>query len=219
VPRSLLRRAAAAGFGLLAAAAGCTDLGDPVPVAPPNDVGAPPVVTELVPFRTFAGDTVVVVGSDFGDDPAAGTVLFGGDAAGTVVSWADDRIEVLVPAGVSAGAVRVRVGGQTSDGIDFTPAAPVSYRNDLVPLFRQYGCSSCHGGSGGLRVEPWVALVSGGSDHGPVVIPRRSGESLLRERLLPSTPVAQRMPQGGPYLSPEPILLIADWIDQGARDN
>jgi hypothetical protein len=61
--------------------------------------------------------------------------------------------------------------------------------------------------------------MAGTSDHGPVVVPRRSDASLVVERLRPGTMGTLRMPQGGPYLDEGKIRLFADWVDQGARDD
>jgi hypothetical protein len=55
-----------------------------------------------------------------------------------------------------------------------------------------------------------------------VIIPRRSASSRLVQRLLPTTPESLRMPQSAisaPYLNDAEIQVVADWIDQGARDN
>lgn len=199
---------------------GCGDQGDPLaPDLDPGGGGGPDIET-LIPLRTFPGDTVVVVGSGFGEEP--GTVTFAGpplraDLAAAVVEWTDTGIRVLVPAGTTDGPVRVHVGEQASAGFPFGVAPEVSYADDMFPLLQTFGCTGCHAfgaASGGFEVYPHDRIVAS-----TAVIPRRSGSSRLRQRLLPSTPVSQRMPQGGPYLSDVQILVIADWIDQGARDN
>jgi hypothetical protein len=100
----------------------------------------------------------------------------------------------------------------------------VSYQDDLVPLFETFSCTICHttiSPQGTLVVMPYASLIT--NDVEPhEVIPRRSAESLLVRRLLPSTPPPLRMPNDPPfvpYLNEQEILLVADWIDQGARDN
>ena len=92
----------------------------------------------------------------------------------------------------------------------------MSFAADVEPLFL-HKCAGCHAfgiAEGGFEVLPYEKLVSG-----PQVVPRLSGSSELIRRLLPTTPVAERMPQGGGYLTDAEILKVADWIDQGARDN
>lgn len=207
--------------------AGCADFGDlpQQPVSPP-DPGDPaaPLLTEIVPLRTVSGDTLRIAGIGFGEDVGvvefrspAGAVL----AEGDILDWADDAIVVLVPAGAALhGSLAVR-NAVASDPLPFERAPRrISYQNDLVPLFRTYFCDVCHGASGGLNVIPYADLVRGDSVHGPVVVPRRSRESHLRVRLLPSTTFI-RMPEGGApsYLTDDEVLLISDWIDQGAVDN
>ena len=221
-------------LGALLLAEGCTDLGDVLPTTSPGDATTPSI-SELVPPRTFAGDTVQVLGSGFGTTP--GRVVFTSNALravvdATVVTWQSNLIVVLSPAGAGDGPVRVQVGDLESDTAEFTVAPEVSFSNQVAVLFDfmalgpgRYNCASCHAYcdicSGGLSVLPHDLLMRGDSDHGPVVIPRRSASSLLLQRLLPSQPIPYRMPQDGlpSYMPQEDIQVIADWIDQGARDN
>ncbi len=209
--------------GLLLVPAACTDLGDPVAPRPmPPPAGSAPTVTGVEPARTYVGDRATVLGTEFGTDADAGAVLFdgaSGDVAADVVTWEPDRIVVVVPDGAQDGEVRVRVGETISGGVSFEVAPEVSYAADVVPLFQTYGCVSCHGGINDLNVTPHAALLSGDSDHGPVVVPGDRGASLIWLKVRPSPPVGERMPQGGPFLSDAEILLLGDWIDQGARDN
>lgn len=207
-------------LGLLAA--GCSDFGAPLrpDPAPDGEEPAGPAVDQLLPFRTFPGDTVVVAGRGFGAAP--GTVTFAGPAGtrrdATVLSWADDRIRALVPGDAADGPVLVQVGDLETAGVAFETAAPVSFAADVAPLFDLYSCTVCHANgssSGAFEVLPWSRLVASSA-----VVPRDSRGSRLRIRLLPSTPLLQRMPEGGPfYLNDAEILVLSDWIDQGARDN
>jgi hypothetical protein len=200
-------------------AAGCSDFGEPASTAPQPNGGL--AITDLVPFRTFPGDTVLVQGSGFGAAP--GEVFFessslrAAEASATIVTWETNRIRVLVPATVASGGVTVRVEGEESNALAFAIAPQVFFHGQVDSLFVHKGCTGCHAfgaASGGLMVLPHSELVSNSA-----VIPRRSASSRLRQRLLPSTPPSQRMPENGPYLSDAEILLIADWIDQGARNN
>jgi hypothetical protein len=193
----------------------------------PSDDEAPTssaVVTRLIPARTVAGDSVRVEGSGFGPTAEGASFRFptrsGATAEAPVLSWSDTRIVVQVPDGATTGATRFERDGIGAPGPPFdTALRRVSYSLDIVPVLDRWGCSSCHGGSGNLDVRPWASLLSGTSDHGPVVIPRDSGSSLLVQRVRPETPSLLRMPQGGPYLDAATILLLADWVDQGARDD
>lgn len=208
----LARFFAVAGLGLVSA---CADLGDPV--RPP--VLGSPDVTRLVPARTVVADTVRVLGSGFGS--AEGTVEFTGSgrADAQILDWMDEEIVVLVPASAEDGGLVVRHdSGGVSSPVDFSVALTVVTYADLVPLLRTWGCSSCHGGQNDLWVEPREELLSGTSFHGPVVVPRRSDESLLVQVLLPEPVpgVSERMPLGGAYLPSDQVRVFADWVDQGA---
>lgn len=204
-------------------ATACTDLGDPAPSPTPGGLA----ITDLVPRRTVVGDTMRVVGSGFGSDPAGSAVLFPSEAQdveATILSWSATEIAVLVPAEAdSAGAVRVLVDGTESNGFSFSVASRiVTYSVDVMNLFDAHGCVICHKSplfEGLLHVTPHADLLN---RTPPVVIPRRSGASHLIQTLQPSTPVSSRMPDEGSgydYLIPSEILVISDWIDQGARDN
>lgn len=217
-----------AALGLLAVAS-CSDFGTP-PDRSPDGGGGEPVLpgvelSRLVPARTVEGDSVRVVGAGFGAPGAGAAVRFAGSGgiagpAADVLEWTDDEIVVLVPAGAASGAVMFERDGASLAGPSFDLAPRrVTYSGDLVPLLDAYGCTSCHGGSGNLNVRPWASLMAGTSDHGPVVVPRRSDMSLLVDRLRPGTMSTLRMPQGGPYLNEAQIRVFADWVDQGARND
>ncbi len=100
---------------------------------------------------------------------------------------------------------------------DDSPATtpPLSFERDIRPLL-QAACSHCHGEeeelSGGLDVRLRRFLVRGG-DSGAAIVPERSAESLLvqriRDREMPP-------PEAGKPLSEQQIALLARWIDLGA---
>ena len=74
-----------------------------------------------------------------------------------------------------------------------------------------------------LYLTPYSSLMSGTSLHGPVVRPRRSGRSILSLIVGPDWATAfegaRRMPDGSPQIPDADRQKIADWIDQGARNN
>jgi hypothetical protein len=199
-----------------------------------------PVVDRLVPVRTVVGDTVDVVGSHF-DDPPRGArdsptraarreaiVTFEGNAGrapAEILLRTEGLIRVLVPGEAVDGEVRVEVNGTVSAGVGFSVAPRlVSYAQELVlDIFDPKGCTSCHGGERHLFLNTAAQALLGNSDNGPVVQPRHAEESLLVLKVLPDPPVGERMPPGcadvGVCLTEEQVLLIKDWINQGARDN
>jgi len=95
------------------------------------------------------------------------------------------------------------------DGIDYT--------RQVKPILAR--CYACHGAlrqKAGLRLETG-ALIRAGGDSGPAIVPGKSAESLMIERVT-SADEDTRMPpksEGAP-LTAEQIALLKAWIDQGA---
>ena len=94
----------------------------------------------------------------------------------------------------------------------------VSFQTHVRPIFQSFGCTSCHGGSGGLTVTSVAQLLNGG-DHGPAIVAGKPESSVLISKLSANPPFGSRMPQGGPYLPDSTVQKIRLWIAQGAKDN
>lgn len=94
----------------------------------------------------------------------------------------------------------------------------VSFAGKVLPVLIRYGCTSCHGGSGGLYVGSVAQLLAGGA-HGPAVVAGDAGSSILIKKLSPTPPFGDRMPQGGPYLPDSTVAVISAWINEGALNN
>ena len=95
-------------------------------------------------------------------------------------------------------------------------AQNVDYDHDIAPIF-QASCVKCHGAGvamGKLRLDSEAAVLKGGVS-GPVIVPGKSGDSLLVKRILGQLG-KPRMPMGGAPLSDQQVQLIRAWIDQGA---
>lgn len=97
------------------------------------------------------------------------------------------------------------------------PAAgtTVSFASDILPLLSSR-CLNCHGGN---RTEEGLSLrtyedVMAGSEGGVVIVPGDAAHSHLFEMV--ST---QKMPKRGPKLTPDQVLLIETWINEGALNN
>jgi hypothetical protein len=208
---------------------GCADKGTE-PVAgngPPPPQSFPTSLTGVVPTRTVVSDTVVIAGTGFGSEQGDLEVRFtgaGGPVVATILEWSDVEVRALVPSSAISG--EVVVGGPTgqSNALLFAVAPRlVSYAADVDPIFGvpAHGCKACHTGAGnanfvlGTREE----LLRGDSDHGPVALRRRGEESALIQKLRGTADFGVQMPFGGTPLDDELILTIADWIDQGTRDN
>jgi len=98
-------------------------------------------------------------------------------------------------------------------------ATPDSFYAKHVHPILDANCAGCHGtrkAEGGLRVDSYESLMSGGKD-GPVVIARDAGKSLLLTRVTLPSGDPHRMPaEGRPPLKPNEIAWIRAWIGAGA---
>ena len=205
---------------LLAVLGGCSDTGSN-PVKP---VGTPPQITSVQPDSAFAGDTLRIVGSNFGTSQGSSSITVGGKNADTIYIWSATEIRLKIPASAVTGNVIVSVGGTTSNAVAFkvrgAVVADVSFSNDVFPVLVNSGCTGCHGGTNNLFVDTYAHLMSGSSIHGPVVTPGNGEGSVIIKKLRgTATFVGERMPQGGPYLANAVIDKISLWITQGAKNN
>ena len=80
-------------------------------------------VTSVSPTSAPIGKPITIAGSGFGASQGSSTVTFNGVAA-TASAWSGTSITVSVPAGATTGPVVVTVGGQASNGVDFTVLQP-----------------------------------------------------------------------------------------------
>ena len=115
---------------------------------------------------------------------------------------------------------------------DSDPTTDVSYVDDVLPLFVRTsgGCIQCHlpSGStpvgitvGGLDLSSYDSMreggVQGGSDN---VINGQPCDSVLYEKLSAAPPFGSRMPLDGPaFFEPDELMLVHDWIAEGALEN
>lgn len=97
------------------------------------------------------------------------------------------------------------------EGVPFFSTAIAPVLNDK--------CVSCHGpekSKGGLRLDSFEALAKGG-DGGAAIVPGKSGEGTMLERmLLPLDSDDHMPPDGKPQPSSDEIALLRWWIDAGA---
>jgi len=101
--------------------------------------------------------------------------------------------------------------------------AQISYKEDIVPIFRGR-CFSCHqpGGEGfeqsGLDLTTYQGLMKG-TKFGPMVIAGNPDASNLMWLLDWRATPALRMPHGKKQLSTCDRDTLRTWILQGAKDN
>ena len=82
-----------------------------------------PSVSTVSPPSGFVGESVSVIGSNFGSTQGSNTVTVGGKTA-SVVSWADSVITVTVPSGAISGSVAVSISGTPTNAVAFSVITP-----------------------------------------------------------------------------------------------
>jgi uncharacterized membrane protein/mono/diheme cytochrome c family protein len=99
-----------------------------------------------------------------------------------------------------------------------TPQPDSLYAKQIHPILDS-NCVACHGEGktkGGLRLDSYDALMSGGKD-GPVIVAGDPTKSLLIQRVTLPLDHKQFMPaEGKRPLRVEEITIIKSWIQQGA---
>src|SRR5712691_7157236 len=105
----------------------------------------PPSITSLSPSSGAVGSSVMISGSNFGTTRGTSTVTFNGGTA-TSTSWSTNSIVATVPSGATTGNVVVTVGGQVSNGVNFTVLPPPSITS-LSPSSGTVGSSVTISGS------------------------------------------------------------------------
>ena len=96
---------------------------------------------------------------------------------------------------------------------------PTSFSLRVHPILDAYGCTGCHGGNGGLTVGTVGQLLTGG-DHGPAVVPFNAATSTIIRKLTEDPPpFGSLMPRGAAALPADTVLVIRNWINQGAQNN
>jgi hypothetical protein len=91
-----------------------------------------------------------------------------------------------------------------------------SFTKDVAPIIAA-NCAGCHAGNvtmGALDLDTFVSLQKGGHS-GPVIVPGKSGGSLLYLRITGA--VMPAMPLNGKKLADGEIEIIRQWIDAGAK--
>ncbi|HEX2524339.1 MAG TPA: c-type cytochrome domain-containing protein, partial [Terriglobia bacterium] len=92
----------------------------------------------------------------------------------------------------------------------------VDFRRDVEPILHTR-CYQCHGPAmqmNGLRFDLKEGALKGGYS-GPALVPGKSAQSLLMQRVVSSNE-GFKMPPAGPALTSREIGILRGWIDQGA---
>src|SRR5438105_4386914 len=94
----------------------------------------------------------------------------------------------------------------------------VDFVKDIQPILSE-SCYECHGlqkQKGGLRLDQKEAALKGG-DTGPLLVSRKSADSLIILAVAGAKEDLARMPKKKDPLSNGQIGLLRAWIDQGAE--
>jgi WD40 repeat protein len=98
---------------------------------------------------------------------------------------------------------------------------PIDFEKEILPILKN-NCLACHNKTttkAGLNLETPQDILKGG-ESGKVVVPKRSGDSLLLKiashQVKPMMPPTNNKVQASD-LAPEELGLIKLWIDQGAK--
>lgn len=123
----------------------------------------------------------------------------------------------------AAGLFSYEAAGQGTKPSKRTPAPTVSFKEDVLPVFKGR-CVDCHapGGKGfeasGLDLRNHAGLMKG-TKFGPMVIAGDAGASSLMAMLDWRVAEQIRMPHGSKKLSTCDRDAIRRWIQEGALDN
>lgn len=121
-------------------------------------------------------------------------------------------------------------GGNTGDGYNDPPTGGDDVEPTLASIQEKVFtpiCTACHIGAAapeGLRLEAGMSygmLVNVDSNEVPTlkrVAPGDPDNSYIIHKLEGTNAVGERMPLGGPYLSPATIAAIRQWITDGALE-
>ncbi len=121
--------------------------------------------------------------------------------------------------------VKISPGGPPGTGVHSgagtaEPSHPAYYRLHIAPLFVR-SCVSCHKAEkhkGGLRMDSYERLMSGGEDGAVVAPGNPQGSDLVRRLKLPVTDDDSMPGDGEKPLTTEEIQMIERWIAAGAKN-
>lgn len=96
--------------------------------------------------------------------------------------------------------------------------AQVNYATQIQPIFNS-NCTSCHGGTSGVRLNTYANVMSSVGDQYQtnIVNPRNAAASPLVNKLKPNPTFGSRMPNTN-GISSNSIQLIETWINEGANE-
>ncbi len=97
-------------------------------------------------------------------------------------------------------------------------ADPVDFEKQVRPILEEH-CFDCHGEETQkhhLRMDNTVGILRGGESGEPLMLPGKSANSYLIARVT-SENQKELMPPKGERLTPEQVMTLRRWIDEGAK--
>ena len=135
-----------------------------------------------------------------------------------------DKVKPVVAAPVPAPAAPKAPPAPAKAVGKLDPAAAakaVVYKDVIAPILAAK-CEACHGAEkskGKLRLHTFADIRKGGGEGEVNVVPGKSAESLLIERiLLPADDDEHMPPEDEPQVTKEELALLKWWIDNGASE-
>lgn len=127
--------------------------------------------------------------------------------------------------GVSSGEYAVTLTATDAGGArgrasaTFTVRFHVTFAADVLPFFVDY-CVECHGADraeGGIRLDGYEAIVTGGSASSPLIVPGDPTQGILIPQVLSDhEPVGWGGNEVSSFLG---TVVLPAWIEEGAPDN
>lgn len=141
-----------------------------------------------------------------------------GQLSGNVTTDKVNGTSVMIHSGSATATGPAILALNTNSPVTATPTPGVSFLLDVQPVFNARCISLfCHatGGLSPMSLEPGRSYTS----IKPLIVPGRSLDSFLYQRLTTSSVGLPQMPLNRTPLSAADLGLIKNWIDNGALDN
>jgi len=209
---------------------GCTDTDDVVITVVQAVIPEVPVVTIVTPADaaefdqggtdiTFTGNAVDQFDNEIPPEDLEWTSdIDGFMGSGNVLDYSPDQLTVGEQVITLTAVDGEGFEGTSTVNITINAAPePVSFADDVLPYFVDFGCTACHGTDnqfGGIRLDSWTEVSTGSNGNGPLIVAGNSADATAI--LIPKLLAAHN---DGPDDQVFVDESLAPWIDNGAEDN
>ena len=100
----------------------------------PTEPSKKVTIISIVPKSAYTGDTITVVGKNFGESQGISYISFAGTKATDYTTWNDNEIVIKVPFEAVSGKIWLEVTGEKSNEVDFVviPTEPMVYETVTI---------------------------------------------------------------------------------------